>query len=102
MPTGLAQRWNMDFVPDQLANGCPFRVFTVVDQWSCQGPILEVGFRLNDGTVAAARDRELRQGYVYHVQSRDRVVSSSISRGRASPPITTTSSHSTASCGTSV
>ena len=32
----------MDFVHDALADGRPFRVLTVVDQWSRQSPILEV------------------------------------------------------------
>jgi putative transposase len=59
VPTGLAQRWSMDFVHDQLADGRAFRVFTVVDQWSRQSPILEVGFRMNGGTVAAALDRAI-------------------------------------------
>jgi putative transposase len=31
----------MDFVHDALADGRPFRVLTVVDQWSRQSPILE-------------------------------------------------------------
>jgi putative transposase len=56
VPTGLAQRWSMNFVHDQLADGRPFRVFTVVDQWSRQSPILEVAFRMNGRTVADALD----------------------------------------------
>jgi len=32
----------MDFVHDALADGRPFRVLTVVDQWSRHSPILEV------------------------------------------------------------
>ena len=31
-PTGALQRWSMDFVHDQLADGRVFRVLTVVDQ----------------------------------------------------------------------
>jgi len=34
VPTGLIQRWSMDFVHDQLLEGRRFRVLTVVDQWS--------------------------------------------------------------------
>jgi len=41
-PVGPAERWSMDFVHDALADGRPFRVLTVVDQWSRQSPILEV------------------------------------------------------------
>lgn len=54
--TGPAQRWSMDFVHDALADGRPFRIFTVVDQWSRQSPILEAGFRLNGRTVSNALD----------------------------------------------
>ena len=39
---GPTERWSMDFVHDALADGRPFRVLTVVDQWSRQSPILEV------------------------------------------------------------
>ena len=45
----------MDFVHDTLADGRPFRVLTVVDNWSRQSPVLEVGFRMSGSTVG--RDR---------------------------------------------
>ena len=32
--SGPNERWSMDFVHDQLANGLAFRVLTVVDNWS--------------------------------------------------------------------
>jgi len=54
VPTGLHERWSMDFVHDQLFDGRPFRVLTVVDQWSRQSPILEVGFSLTGRDVVAA------------------------------------------------
>jgi putative transposase len=41
-PTRPTERWSMDFVYDALADGRPFRVLTVVDQWSRQSPVLEV------------------------------------------------------------
>lgn len=53
-PTALDQRWSMDFVHDQLSNGQPFRVLTVVDNWSRQSVLLEVGFRMTGGHVARA------------------------------------------------
>ncbi len=34
VPEAPDQRWSMDFVTDQLADGRYFRVFTVVDQFS--------------------------------------------------------------------
>lgn len=49
----------MDFVHDALADGRPFRVLTVVDQWSRQSPILEVASRLSGATVGIALDRVL-------------------------------------------
>ena len=34
IPTGVNQRWSMDFVSDQLSNGRRFRVLNVVDDFS--------------------------------------------------------------------
>lgn len=34
VPTATIQRWSMDFVSDQLANGRRFRVLNVVDDYS--------------------------------------------------------------------
>ena len=42
VPTGPTERWSMDFVHDALADGRPFRILTVVDQWSRSSPVLEV------------------------------------------------------------
>jgi putative transposase len=47
----------MDFVHDQLVNGRVFRVITVVDNWSRESPVLEVGFRLTGDSVVAAQSR---------------------------------------------
>jgi putative transposase len=55
--TGLQQRWSMDFVHDQLADGRAFRVLTVVDQWSRLSPILEVVQRVTGADVATALER---------------------------------------------
>jgi putative transposase len=49
----------MDFVHDTLADGRSFRVLTVVDNWSRQSPMLEVGFRMSGETVGQALDRAL-------------------------------------------
>lgn len=51
----------MDFVHDQLANGQPFRVLTVVDNWSRESPVLEVGFRLTGSSVVEALSRLARR-----------------------------------------
>lgn len=49
----------MDFVHDILADGRPFLILTVVDNWSCHTPLLEVGFRMSGETVGQALDRAL-------------------------------------------
>ena len=46
IPTGPTERWSMDFVHDTLADGRPFRILTVVDNWSRQSPLLKVGLRM--------------------------------------------------------
>ena len=59
VPAGPTERWSMDFVHDALDDGRPFRVLTVVDQWSRQSPLLEVAARQSGRTVSAALDRVL-------------------------------------------
>jgi putative transposase len=60
-PTAVRQRWSMDFVHDQLSNGRPFRVLTVVDQWSRESPLLEPGFSFSGQAVADALDRHFQR-----------------------------------------
>jgi putative transposase len=52
----------MDFVHDTLADGRPFRILTVVDNWSRWSPVVEVGFRMSGASVSAALDRVLGDG----------------------------------------
>lgn len=61
IPSGPTERWSMDFVHDALADGRPFRVLTVVDQWSRQSPVLEVAASMSGGTVGQALDRVLTE-----------------------------------------
>ncbi len=61
---GPAERWSMDFVHDQLADGRPFRVLTVVDQWSRQSPILECRLRCSGADVGAVLDQAVGDGSV--------------------------------------
>lgn len=49
----------MDFAHDTLADGRPFRISTVVDNWSRQSPVLEVGLWMSGETVGQALDRAL-------------------------------------------
>ena len=58
-PTGPTERWAMDFVHDALADGRPFRVLTVVDQWSRQSPILDVASSMSGATVSLALERAI-------------------------------------------
>ena len=51
------ERWSMDFVHDALFDGRPFRVLTVVDQYSRQSPVLEAAFAHSGRSVAAALER---------------------------------------------
>jgi putative transposase len=51
-PEGPGERLSMDFVHDQLFDGRPIRVLTVVDQWSRESPILEARFRFSGQAVA--------------------------------------------------
>jgi putative transposase len=59
VPAGPRERWSMDFVHDALADGRPFRVLTVVDQWSRQSPMLEVASSISGHAVGEALDRAL-------------------------------------------
>ncbi len=61
-PAGPTERWSIDFVHDALADGRPFRVLAVVDQWSRQSPILEVASSMSGATVGQALDRVLPAG----------------------------------------
>jgi putative transposase len=55
------ERWSVDFVHDALVDGPPFRVLTVVDQWSRLSPILEVASSMSGCGVAAALDRAIER-----------------------------------------
>lgn len=56
-PIALNERWSMDFVHDQLADGRAFRVLTVIDNWSRESVLLEAGFRLTGQSVAEVLKR---------------------------------------------
>ena len=61
-PVGPTKCWSMDFVHDTLADGRPFRILTVVDNWSRHSPVLEAGFRMTGETVSQVLDRVLGEG----------------------------------------
>ncbi len=62
VPVGSQERWSMDFVHDTLADGRPFRILTVVDNWIRHSPVLEAGFRMSGVSVSTALDRVLGNG----------------------------------------
>lgn len=57
VPTGRTERWSMDFVSDQLANGRRIRVLNVVDDYTreCVGQLVDVS--ISGGYIARFLDR---------------------------------------------
>lgn len=64
LPTTARERWSMDFVHDQLADGRPFRVLTVVDQWSRLSPVLSPALSIRGVDVARVLDVAIGAGPV--------------------------------------
>jgi putative transposase len=58
-PTAQAQRWSMDFVHDQLLDGRPFRVLTLIDQWNRESVLLEPAFGFRGARVAELLDEAI-------------------------------------------
>jgi putative transposase len=54
VPSAPHERWSMDFVHDQLFDGRPFRILTVVDQLSRESPLIEVDYAMSGQRVAGA------------------------------------------------
>jgi len=66
MPTPLApnQRWSMDFMSDQLADGRRFRTFNVIDDFTREAISIEVGTSLPGSVVVRVLDQAARaRGY---------------------------------------
>ena len=57
VPDSINQRWSMDFVSDQLANGRRFRVLNVVDDYSREIVLQVVDFSISGERVARELDR---------------------------------------------
>ena len=60
------ERWSIDFVHETLADGRPCRVLTVVDNWSWQSPVLEVGGDGRDGQLDVRSRPERRPAFSAH------------------------------------
>jgi putative transposase len=56
-PTAPDECWSMDFVADRLADGRPFRMLTLVDNFSRVSPAIECDFSLNGQRVVAVLER---------------------------------------------
>jgi putative transposase len=54
VPNAPHERWSMDFVHDQLFDGRPFPILTVVDQLSRASPLIEVDFAMSGQRVTDA------------------------------------------------
>ena len=56
-PSGPNERWSMDFVSDALADGRPFRCFTLVDDFTRESSAIEVSHSLPALRVMQVLDR---------------------------------------------
>ncbi len=61
VPSAPHERWSMDFVHDQLFDGRPFRILTVVDQLSRESPLIEIDFAMSGQRVAGALDARISE-----------------------------------------
>jgi putative transposase len=57
VPTAINQRWLMNFMHDQLADGRSIRLFNVIDDFNCEGLGIEVDFSLPTERVIRSLDR---------------------------------------------
>lgn len=57
VPSRSNERWSMDFVSDQLADGRRFRALTLVDDFSRECPLIEVDVSLPGPRVVAVLER---------------------------------------------
>ena len=61
VPDAVNQRWSMDFVSDQLANGRRYRVLNIVDDFSREYVLKVVDFSISGARVARELDRIARK-----------------------------------------
>ena len=61
-PAAPNKCWSMDFVHDRLADGRPFRLLTLVDNFSRVSPAIECDFSLNGPRVVAVLERLKENG----------------------------------------
>lgn len=56
-PHRADDQWSMDFMRDQLAGGCVFRLLTVIDHYTRESPVIEVDLSLPGARVVDVLDR---------------------------------------------
>jgi putative transposase len=61
LPNAVNERWSVDFVSDQLANGRRFRVFNVVDDFSRECVLQVVDFSISGQRLVREFDKLARQ-----------------------------------------
>jgi putative transposase len=61
-PTAPDQAWSIDFVADQLQDGRRFRCLTIVDVFTREGIVIEVGQSLRGEDVVRTLNRLKREG----------------------------------------
>ena len=61
-PAAPNECWSMDFVHDRLADGRPFRLLTLVDNFSRVSPAIECDFSFNGQRVVAVLERLKESG----------------------------------------
>lgn len=69
VPSGVNERWSMDFVSDQLTNGRRFRILNIVDDYSreCVGQLIDVsisGERVARYLTELCQTRQMPQSIV--------------------------------------
>ena len=61
VPDSVNQRWSMDFMSDQLANGRRFRVLNIVDDYSRECVLQIVDFSISGQRLARELDKVIRR-----------------------------------------
>ncbi len=57
VPETMNQCWSMDFMHDQLSDGCSFRLFNVIDDFDQESLVISIGLSLLSERVTRALDQ---------------------------------------------
>lgn len=61
LPSKPGERWSMDFIHDQFADGRPFRVLNVLDDFTRESLVLHAGTSLTSSDVIVALEQAIEQ-----------------------------------------